>query len=325
MVSTRPSSPMTTPLPVRSVPRIDAVNASSGTSARSATTAFIVAARSKRTSAAFGCRLGGNAQWFGIGHGSVGAKRDGRMNGQVSDGRADACRSRVRRRRLGARTRPPCGPGALILRDSCRIRARPEIPAMSRHRNPHPATVAAAIALAAALAASPVVVAQVPPTPPSARAYRGLFAAAHAGRRRRDRADSPPRAPIRTRATATAARRCTWRRSRGGTTRCARWPRPAPTRTRWSTIATTSSPSPRWPTTCRPSRSRWRSAARPTNVTSRYDGTALIAAAHLGHDGVVRELDRRRRAARSRQQPGLDGADRVDRAGQRRERATSRR
>src|SRR5918995_5960363 len=25
-------------------------------------------------------------------------------------------------------------------------------------------------------------------------------------------------------------------------------------------------------------------------VTSRYDGTALIAAAHLGHDGVVREL-----------------------------------
>ncbi|MGZ5214725.1 MAG: ankyrin repeat domain-containing protein, partial [Caldimonas sp.] len=25
-------------------------------------------------------------------------------------------------------------------------------------------------------------------------------------------------------------------------------------------------------------------------VTSRYDGTALIAAAHLGHDGVVRRL-----------------------------------
>jgi len=31
---------------------------------------------------------------------------------------------------------------------------------------------------------------------------------------------------------------------------------------------------------------------RSTNVTSRYDGTALIAAAHLGHDGVVRELIR---------------------------------
>src|SRR6185436_11116311 len=28
------------------------------------------------------------------------------------------------------------------------------------------------------------------------------------------------------------------------------------------------------------------------NVTSRYDGTALIAAAHLGHDAVVRELIR---------------------------------
>lgn len=30
--------------------------------------------------------------------------------------------------------------------------------------------------------------------------------------------------------------------------------------------------------------------ARPDQVTSRYDGTALIAAAHLGHDGVVRRL-----------------------------------
>ena len=30
--------------------------------------------------------------------------------------------------------------------------------------------------------------------------------------------------------------------------------------------------------------------ASATQVTSRYDGTALIAAAHLGHDGVVRQL-----------------------------------
>jgi ankyrin repeat protein len=30
----------------------------------------------------------------------------------------------------------------------------------------------------------------------------------------------------------------------------------------------------------------------PRNVTSRYDGTALIAAAHLGHEGVVRTLVR---------------------------------
>ncbi len=28
----------------------------------------------------------------------------------------------------------------------------------------------------------------------------------------------------------------------------------------------------------------------PKLTTSRYDGTALIAAAHLGHDGVVRQL-----------------------------------
>lgn len=33
-----------------------------------------------------------------------------------------------------------------------------------------------------------------------------------------------------------------------------------------------------------------RSGASAKNVTSPYDGTALIAAAHLGHDGVVREL-----------------------------------
>jgi ankyrin repeat protein len=30
--------------------------------------------------------------------------------------------------------------------------------------------------------------------------------------------------------------------------------------------------------------------ASAKNITSRYDGTALIAAAHLGHDGVVRRL-----------------------------------
>lgn len=30
--------------------------------------------------------------------------------------------------------------------------------------------------------------------------------------------------------------------------------------------------------------------AKPGQITSRYDGTALIAAAHLGHDGVVRQL-----------------------------------
>lgn len=33
-----------------------------------------------------------------------------------------------------------------------------------------------------------------------------------------------------------------------------------------------------------------RLGARPGNITSPYDGTALIAAAHLGHVGVVRQL-----------------------------------
>ena len=32
--------------------------------------------------------------------------------------------------------------------------------------------------------------------------------------------------------------------------------------------------------------------ASARNITSPWDGTALIAAAHLGHDGVVRELIR---------------------------------
>jgi hypothetical protein len=53
-------------------------------------------------------------------------------------------------------------------------------------------------------------------------------------------------------------------------------------------------------------------------TTSRYDGTALIAAAHLGHDGVVRQLIAGRRAAGPCQQPALDGGDRSRRAGRRR-------
>src|SRR5882762_186422 len=62
MVSTSPSSRMTTPLPIRSVPRIPAVNASSGTSARSSTIESSAASRSKRDSSGLGCISGGNAQ-----------------------------------------------------------------------------------------------------------------------------------------------------------------------------------------------------------------------------------------------------------------------
>src|SRR5882672_2711791 len=62
MVSTSPSSRMTTPLPMRSVPRIPAVKASSGTSERSSTMESSTASRSKRNSSALGCISGGNAQ-----------------------------------------------------------------------------------------------------------------------------------------------------------------------------------------------------------------------------------------------------------------------
>src|SRR5437867_1026341 len=62
MVRTSPSSRMTTPLPIRSVPRIPAVKASSGTSERNSTIESSAASRSKRNSSALGCISGGNAQ-----------------------------------------------------------------------------------------------------------------------------------------------------------------------------------------------------------------------------------------------------------------------
>src|SRR6266853_445791 len=62
MVSTSPSSRMTTPLPIRSVPSIPAVKASSGTSERKSTIESSAASRSKRNSSALGCISGGNAQ-----------------------------------------------------------------------------------------------------------------------------------------------------------------------------------------------------------------------------------------------------------------------
>ena len=81
-----------------------------------------------------------------------------------------------------------------------------------------------------------------------------------------------------------------WPRSPASATRSARcWPQvPTPARSR--TTATTPSPSPRWPTTSRRCDLLLSLGASAGLVTSRYDGTALIAAAHLGHDGVVRQL-----------------------------------
>src|SRR2546427_4057014 len=62
MVRTSPSSRMTPPLPIRSVPRIPAVKASSGISERNSTIESSAASRSKRNSSALGCISGGNAQ-----------------------------------------------------------------------------------------------------------------------------------------------------------------------------------------------------------------------------------------------------------------------
>src|SRR5687768_9856614 len=61
MVRTRPLSSITTPLPIRSVPRMGAVNASSGISARTCTTESSAASRSKRQSSGFGRISTGNA------------------------------------------------------------------------------------------------------------------------------------------------------------------------------------------------------------------------------------------------------------------------
>src|SRR2546421_5084880 len=62
MVRTSPSAPMTVPCPMRSVPRMAAVNASSGISACTRTTHWSAAARSNRSCSGLGCRRGGKAQ-----------------------------------------------------------------------------------------------------------------------------------------------------------------------------------------------------------------------------------------------------------------------
>ena len=87
-----------------------------------------------------------------------------------------------------------------------------------------------------------------------------------------------------------AARRCTWPPSRGGARRCARWRAAgadlgALDNDRYDavTIAAVADDEE----TLRVLLSLGASAKL---ITSRYDGTALIAAAHLGHDGVVRQL-----------------------------------
>ena len=70
MVSTRPSSRMTTPLPTRSVPSSGAVNASSGITARSCTTASS-ARRGRSASPRAWAQLGGKGPVLLFRHGSI--------------------------------------------------------------------------------------------------------------------------------------------------------------------------------------------------------------------------------------------------------------
>ena len=97
-------------------------------------------------------------------------------------------------------------------------------------------------------------------------------------------------ADARTRATRTAARRCTSPRSRGSATRSALLAKAGADldllendRYDAVTIASVADDEETL-------RVLLALGASAKLVTSRYDGTALIAAAHLGHDGVVRQL-----------------------------------
>ena len=127
--------------------------------------------------------------------------------------------------------------------------------------------------------------------PPRRRAYSGLHAAAHRG----DTGQIAPgwwpaarrgRTPRRARPHAL----CTWPRSRGSARRSARWPKAGADldllendRYDAVTIAAVADDEETL-------RVLLALGASAKQMTSRYDGTALIAAAHLGHDGVVRQL-----------------------------------
>jgi ankyrin repeat protein len=159
---------------------------------------------------------------------------------------------------------------------------------MSRRRHPLAAAVAAAIALAA-LVASPVVVAQVPPTLAERAAYQGLFAAAQqgdanaiarltAGGDDPNARDGHGRTPLHV--AAFAGRHDAMRAlANAGAD-------PNALENDRYDIVTIAAVANDVPTL----KVALAIGGKATNVTSRYDGTALIAAAHLGNDGVVREL-----------------------------------
>ena len=131
--------------------------------------------------------------------------------------------------------------------------------------------------------------AQVGPTASEVSAYAGLHAAAARATSPQSSVLSPP-ARTRKPWTDGSGRRCMSPSIRSSTRPRAPCSGSAPIRGRWRSTATTSSPSPRSPMTCRCCGSRSMAAAMRVPITSRYDGTALIAAAHLGHAEVVRML-----------------------------------
>jgi ankyrin repeat protein len=118
--------------------------------------------------------------------------------------------------------------------------------------------------------------------------YGGLHAAAHRGDVAALQLLAPP-APTLNAARGAGRTPCTWPPLRASARRCAPWPQAGPT---WAlendrydavTIAAVADDEPTLRVLL-----AW--APAPSWTTSRYDGTALIAAAHLGHDGVVRQL-----------------------------------
>lgn len=144
-------------------------------------------------------------------------------------------------------------------------------------------------AAALALAASPPALAQVPPTPAEVQAYRGLHAAAHRGdvetirRLAADKAalearDGHGRTPLHV-ATFARQREAVRALVRAGADTAAF----ESGRYDAVTIAAVADDEETL-------RVLLALGASAKLVTSRYDGTALIAAAHLGHDGVVRQL-----------------------------------
>ncbi len=148
--------------------------------------------------------------------------------------------------------------------------------------------LAAATAMGIAAVTAPSVMAQVAPTAAEAAAYTGLHAAAHAGDARRitqltagaalNARDGNGRTPIHVAAFARQREAIRALVKAGADINLL-------DKDRYDavTIASVAGDDE----TLRTLLSLGASAKQ---VTSRYDGTALIAAAHLGHDGVVRQL-----------------------------------